>query len=108
MRYTDQDATDLTKDIMSVINSDIVFGEDMELREWEVARKVSNKILQLIRKKLKLTKSIGVENCEDCKHGKCNDGFAFCKEAESGTGKMIPINLWTEGIIPDWCPLEEE
>lgn len=57
MSYSEDDASELTDEIISVINDDISIGEDKELREWEVLNKVKRKILELIRKKLKLTRS---------------------------------------------------
>jgi len=53
-------------------------------------------------------KTIGVENCKECPHGKGREKieFAFCMKAEAGTGKTIPYKDFEEGIIPDWCPLE--
>lgn len=57
MSYNEQDASELTDEIISIINDDISIGEDEELREWEVLDKVKKKILQLIRKKLKLTRT---------------------------------------------------
>ncbi len=56
-----------------------------------------------------VVKTIGVEYCGQCPYGKAHTKgeFAFCMKAEAGTGKMIPIKLWKEGIIPEWCPLDE-